>query len=458
MSIPSHLDWLFLRFQEALDRDFMIWDDRPFSYRWLLDRIGAWGSLMENRDIRPGSIVALEGSYCPESVAALLALVDRGAILVPLTEAMAVHRGEFLDIAQVQHLLTFHGGQAGPYTPMNRDVTHSLLLRLAGQGDPGLILFSSGSTGRSKAALHNFRLLLEKFKTRRPPLITLVFLLFDHIGGVNTLLHLLSNGGTLVTAASQGPDDVCSAIERHRVELLPTSPTFLNLLLISEAWRRHDLQSLRKVTYGTEVMTEQTLSRLRQILPRAEFQQTYGLTEIGILRTRSRSSDSLWLEVGGEGYETQVRDGTLWIRARSAMAGYLNAPSPFDEDGWLNTGDAVEVDGPCIRILGRKSEIINVGGQKVFPAEVESVLQRMGNVRDAAVRGEPNPITGQVVVASIQLVEPEELGALRRRTREFCRKQLPAYKIPARIEIATADQHNWRFKKMRKPVKTERRP
>jgi long-chain acyl-CoA synthetase len=458
MSIPSHLDWLFLRFREALDRDFMIWDDRPFSYRWLLERICAWSSLMENRDIRQGSIVALEGSYCPESVAAFLALVDRGAILVPLTEAMAVHRAEFLDIAQVQHLYSFRGGQAGPPAPMNRDVTHPLLLGLAGQGDPGLILFSSGSTGRSKAALHNFIHLLEKFKTPRPSLVTLAFLLFDHIGGINTLLHILSNTGTLVTAASQKPDDVCSAIERHGVELLPASPTFLNLLLISEAYRRHDLGSLRKVTYGTEVMTEQTLDRLRDIVPHAVFQQTYGLTEIGILRTRSRSSDSLWLEVGGEGYETQVRDGILWIRARSAMAGYLNAPSPFDEEGWLNTGDAVEVDGSCIRILGRKSEIINVGGQKVFPAEVESFLQRMENVRDVAVRGEANPITGQAVIAAFNLVEPEELGSLRRRTREFCRTRLAAYKIPARIEIVTADQHNWRFKKMRHLLKSAERP
>ncbi len=105
------------------------------------------------------------------------------------------------------------------------------------------------------------------------------------------------------------------------------------------------------------------------------------------------------MRVGGEGYETKIVDGRLWIRAKSAMLGYLNAPSPFDADGFFDTGDLVEVDGEWLRILGRKSEIINVGGNKVFPMEVENALLELDNVEDVAVRGEPNPLTGQVVVA-----------------------------------------------------------
>jgi acyl-CoA synthetase (AMP-forming)/AMP-acid ligase II len=128
-------------------------------------------------------------------------------------------------------------------------------------------------------------------------------------------------------------------------------------------------------------MPPATLQRIHKAIPTAELLQTYGLSEVGILRSKSRSSDSLWLKVGGEGFETKVQDGTLWIRAKSAMLGYLNAPSPFDADGWMNTGDAVEVDGDYLRILGRKSEMINVGGLKVYPAEVEDVLAQMPNVK-----------------------------------------------------------------------------
>ena len=90
--------------------------------------------------------------------------------------------------------------------------------------------------------------------------------------------------------------------------------------------------------------------------------------------TRSKSSASSWLRLGNDGFEHKIVDNVLWVRSKSAMLGYLNAPSPFDEEGWMNTQDLVEVDGEYIRILGRKSEIINVGGEKVYPQEVEDVI------------------------------------------------------------------------------------
>jgi acyl-coenzyme A synthetase/AMP-(fatty) acid ligase len=280
---------------------------------------------------------------------------------------------------------------------------------------------------------------------------TMSFLLLDHIGGINTLFHTLSNGGTVVSVDARDPETVCAAVARHRVQLLPTSPTFLNLVLISEAYRRHDLSSLELVTYGTEVMPPSTLERLHRALAHVRLLQTYGLSELGILRSQSRESGSLWVRVGGEGFETRVVDGVLWIRAQSAMLGYLNAPSPFDAEGWMNTQDQVEVDGEWIRILGRKTDIINVGGQKVYPAEVESALLQMPNVRDVAVFGERNPITGQIVVARLNLCAPEPLPELRRRVRAFCRDRLAPYKVPARIEITEREQWSARFKKMRKP-------
>ena len=131
------------------------------------------------------------------------------------------------------------------------------------------------------------------------------------------------------------------------------------------------------------------------------------------------------------------------------MLGYLNAPSPFDKDGWFNTGDAVEVDGDYIRILGRQSEVINVGGEKVFPVEVENALLEMPNVKDVAVSGMPNPITGHVVVARFNLFAPEGLPDLRKRMRAFCRDRLAQYKIPSKVEIVDGAQYSERFKKMR---------
>ena len=332
---------------------------------------------------------------------------------------------------------------------IDRQVDHALLNELRGSGRPGLIVFSSGSTGKSKAALHDFTKLLDKFRVPRRAKRMLSFLLFDHLGGINTILYILSNGGTIVTLPSRNPEEVCRIIETHRVQVLPTSPTFIKLLLLSEAYTRYDLSSLELVTYGTEPMSESTLKRFHELFPQIELQQTYGLSELGVLRSKSKASDSLWVKIGGEGFETRVVNGLLEIKAHTAMLGYLNAPSPFTSDGWLMTGDAVEVDGEYMLIKGRASEMINVGGEKVYPAEIEDVLMQMPNVRDVVISGEPNPITGQIVAARFQLTKPEELSALRQRVREFCRNRLPSYKTPVRIAITGEEQYSSRYKKIR---------
>src|SRR6185369_14950142 len=118
------------------------------------------------------------------------------------------------------------------------------------------------------------------------------------------------------------PEAICRAIERDRIDLLPTTPTFLRMLAMSGLHRRFDLSSLRLITYGTEPMPPATLRGLMAIFPDVRFKQTYGLSELGVLPTRSKSPDSLWLEIGGVGCEARVVDHVLWIRSETAMLGY----------------------------------------------------------------------------------------------------------------------------------------
>jgi acyl-CoA synthetase (AMP-forming)/AMP-acid ligase II len=396
--------------------------------------------------VAPGAVTALEADFSPQSVAMLLALARRGCQLVPLSPAVETKKSEFLSTAEVEQVVTVDAQDRVSVRATGVSAKHTLYARLREAGAPGLVLFSSGSTGASKAVLHDLGTLLAKFEVRRHARRMVGFLLFDHIGGVNTLLYALSNGGCLIVPSNRSPDAVLGAIARHRGEVLPTSPTFLNLVLISEAYRRHDLSSLRLVTYGTEPMPESTLKRIHSLLPHAELQQTYGLSEIGILRSKSRASDSLWIRIGGEGFETRVVDGLLEVKARSAMLGYLNAPSPFTEDGWLRTGDAVETDGDYFRILGRRSELINVGGEKVFPQEVEAVILELPEVAEATVWGAPNPITGQIVCARVR---PRGANLDVKTIRAHCAARLERYKVPLKIELVDTPLHGSRFKKLR---------
>ncbi len=444
------IDFLTAQFASFGQADALVWRDTGVSYEWLAQRVEHWRRRCAAEGLAARTVVSLEGDFSPNSVALLLALIDLRAIVVPLTDAAPANRDELLATAEVEFRVLVGEQDEAEFHRENRRAAHPLLARLKQQSHPGLILFSSGSTGKSKAPVHDFLPLLEKFKARRQAYRAISFLLFDHIGGLNTLLYTLSNGGCVITLEERSPRAVCEAIERHRVQMLPTSPTFMNLLLVSEAYREHDLSSLELVTYGTEVMPQSTLEKFHERFPNVRLQQTYGLSELGILRSKSKSSESLWVKIGGEGFETRIIDGMLEIKAASAMLGYLNAPSPFTDDGWFKTGDAVAVDGDYVRILGRKSEIINVGGEKVYPAEVESVLQLMEGVEDVAVMGEKHALLGQIVTAHVKLSTGESLEQFRMRMRQYCAGTLARFKVPQKVYLVDRASHTDRFKKLRK--------
>jgi len=443
------IDFLTEVFQQNKAAEAVIWKNRAYSYSWLLDRIDHWQEVLKRESVQPGAVVILEADFSPNSVALFLSLVELGCMIVPLTISVETHKKEFIETAQGEVSIRIDETDNVDIVRLSNKADHEFYKRLRQESRPGLVLFSSGSTGKSKAAVHDLSKLLKKFHIRRHNLRTLTFLLLDHIGGIDTLLYSLSNGSCIITVEDRSPDAVCEAIEKFNVEVLPVTPTFLNLLLLSEAHERHDLSSLKYITYGTEVMPEVTLKKCAEIFPNVTILQKYGTTEVGTLRSKSKSSDSLWVRIGGEGFQTRVVDGILHIKAESAMLGYLNAPHPFTDDGWFVTGDSVVQDGQYLQILGRKSEIINVGGEKVYPAEVENVIQQMDGIAEVTVYGEKNPIVGNIVCARIRVLRDEDPKQLVARIKKHCRERLENYKVPVKVEIVESRQHSKRFKKIR---------
>ena len=430
-------------------RPAIIWNDLEFSYHELLKRFNEWEKILDQNFIVAGNVVALHGDFSPGTCSLLIALIKRNTIIVPLSSTVDNALDELLDIAEAQYLIKIDPNDAHVMIQIERQVTSPIILELVKLKHPGLVLFSSGSTGKPKGAVHNFHNLLEKFKKERHRMVALNFLLFDHIGGINTLFYNLSNGGTIVTTHDRNPSEICRLIEKYSIELLPTTPTFLNLLIMSESYTKFDLSSLDLITYGTEVMQASLLARLNSVFPNVRLLQTYGLSELGIMRSKSRSSDSLWVKIGGEDYQTKIVDGILWIKAKSSMIGYLNAPPPFTDDGWFITGDSVRVEGDYLQILGRESDIINVGGEKVYPAEVESVILEIPGVKDVSVFGLPHAITGHIVGAKIIIDKNETRKAFKQRMRAFCKTRLEQFKIPQKISFADDQIHSPRFKKKR---------
>lgn len=438
------------RFLDYGENEAIFWHGQITSYNALYDMVDVWHRRLEALHIKAGDICGILGDFSPSVAALFFALMEKRCILVPLTKTL---KGidEFVEIAQIGHMFTFSlDDDSYVYDNLHRTVNNDLLKKQIALQRSGLIVFSSGSTGKPKGILQDCERVMNKFVKPRKPWRTILFLMMDHFGGFNTFLSIFANGGLAVCLPTHSVEDVCRAIEISRANLLPTTPTFLNLLIASHCYKRFDLSSIELITYGTEMMNETTLANVKKILPSAKLKQTYGLSELGVLRSKTDDESSTWLKVGGEQFELKVVDNVLWIKAESNMVGYLNAPDPFDADGWFCTGDEVEQKGEYIRFLGRKSEIINVGGQKVFPAEVEAVILEDKNVQEVTVYGKPHPIMGSIVAAKVSLERPEDVRLFTTRIRKLCNSRLDKYKIPVKIDVLDESaQYNNRFKKIR---------
>jgi len=429
--------------------DFMVWRDVGYSYRWLISAIADWHTRFDRLSLPAGAVVIVESDYSPSTVALLLALLQRNAIAAPLNRGgSASMPAEIAAVAPVACHVALDGDDHWTISPgiVPQPPVHALIDQLRRSGRPALLLLTSGSSGRPKAVLHDADALLARFRQPRAPMRMPAMLVFEHLGGLNTLFHALATGGTLCVLPDRRPDTVCAAVARHRIEVLPTSPTFLQLMLLTGAHERHDLSPLRLITYGSEAMPQATLDRLSVALPGTRIKQTYGLIEVGAFPSHSQARDSLWLTLDAE---HRVVDGVLQLRTSAAMLGYLNAPSPFTTDGWFVTGDLVECDGKYLRILGRTSDLISVGGEKVFPQEVEAVVQELEWVRDVRVHGEPNALMGAVVCARVRVDAPADARWAAAEVKRHCRARLPRHQVPVKVFVSTTGLPTVRGKKLR---------
>lgn len=390
-------------------------------------------------DVKSGDVVALIGDFDPQSILTLLQLIDKNVILVPLTIDTRLQHDYFFKSALVDLVI-----EEGLVRRIKHNSRHKSIEKLRMEEHAGLVLFSTGTTGRPKAILHDLTLFMQRFETPRPTLKTINFLLFDHIGGLNTLLHTLFNKGTVVAPKSRSVEDILATCDRHKIEVLPTTPTFLRMMLMSGLIPESFPESLRIITYGTERMDQPTLDALCELLPHVDFRQTFGMSELGIVRVKSEARNSLFMKIGGEGVKTRVVNNVLEIHSKTRMLGYLNAESPFDKDGWYNTEDIVEEQRGYYKVTGRTNEVINVGGLKFMASEVERVALYFENVELAKAEGIQNPITGQHVELTVQSTKEHDIE--KAKLKAFLTSQLPSHMMPKRLKVSSISVGH-RFKK-----------
>jgi len=415
------------------------------SYTQLIQKINIYRNMLSEKYPEAKTII-LYGDYDLRSISILWASLMDNRIVMPITST-SIQSLDLINLIDAD-LEIYSKEMKYCYHPNNKKKV--IIREMLELNKSGLILLSSGTTGVPKAVLHDSDKLLKKYIYSKKRYTTIGLMLFDHIAGIDTLFYVLSSGGSLIIPQEKSIDNILTTLSQLSVEVLPASPSLIQLLLMDDRFNINYLSSLKVITIGSERINDNLNSRLQERFGgKVELIQKYGITEIGTPATITRDNDPRYIKFKSGLIDYKIDDNVLYIKSPSSMVGYLSPDQSIPFDGWFNTQDQVEVDGEWIKILGRVSDIINVGGQKVYPAEVETVLQSMDNVINVAVYGKSNLIMGSVVAAKVCLDSNETALEFKKRMREFCKDKLETYKIPSIVEIVDEIKISDRYKKVR---------
>lgn len=316
--------------------------------------------------------------------------------------------------------------------------------------DPALILFTSGSTGRSKGAVHTHRSLVTTAMVMSLELglrdgeRTLHFLpLFSSC--LEHLIPLTLMRGTHVIMSQFDAAQVWQEIARHDITHIDAVPTTLRRML--EDAPPIIPESLRLVTYASEPMPEKLIAALAGRMPQIDFVQFYGMIEhlcLTVQRPREQLPKRGTVGLPMIGAELRLlatedgQAGEILARSPSLFAGYWQDPEATEkvmQDGWMRTGDLGQFDEDGFLVLaGRLKEVIKSGGVTVIPGEIEATLLRHPHVREAAVVGIPDERWGEAVHAFVTLYA-EAVGVRGVELQAFCRSQLAGYKSPKVVHV-----------------------
>ncbi len=440
------------------------------SYGALEDRVARWRGALGKTGLGIGDRVVVLSGNDELFVTACLAIVGIGAVAVPLNpQSPLAELSREIEVIAPSAIIT------NPDLDLDMDATmspsilaiealdagESAPLISVGPETPAVLLFTSGTAGRPKPAVlthGNIDAAIRAMLTLPIDLleadhVVLGVIPLFHVFGLNIVLNLgLRIGATIVLDDFRSPAQVGTLVVEHGVTLLGGPPNLWLALARSADTKPEQFESLKLALSGAAKLPPAIHGEVSHQL-HVDLAEGYGLTESSAIAATAIGFDAPVGSVGRllPGVEARIVDqdaddtfvgdpGELWVRGPMVSPGYFDAGdiTPIaDEEGWLHTGDlAVVDDNGYIAIVDRLKDLVIVSGFNVYPGEVEAVLVAHPSVAEAAVTGEPDPMTGEHLVAHLvpepgNTIDIDDLIA-------HCRDQLARYKIPGRIEVREA--------------------
>ena len=493
LTTPAVLDRMAL---DYADHEAVITPDRSFTFAELRDEVRRTAAAMAGLGVHPGDRVAIWSPNTWHWVVACLATHYAGAVTVPLntrytaTEAtdilertkapLLIAMGRFLGadrladldrtaLPALRHIVrvpvdepdgTWDEFLAGPQLPMHEIDARAQAVQ---PDDISDILFTSGTTGRSKGVLCAHRQSLSASASwaacgqiTSADRYLCINPFFHNFGYKAGILACLQTGATLIPQLTFDPEQAMRIVQDQKITVLPGPPTIYQTLLDHPSRKDFDLSSLRFAVTGAAVVPVVLIERMQGELDFEIVLTAYGLTESSGFGTMCRIDDdpvTVATTCGRPMADFELRidapdesgAGEVLLRGPNVMIGYLDDPAAtaatVDADGWLHTGDIGTVDDAGnLRITDRLKDMYICGGFNVYPAEIEQALARLDGVADAAVIGVPDERLGEVGRAFIVRRAGAELDE--DAVIAYTRKHLANFKTPRSVVFLDALPRN----------------
>jgi acyl-CoA synthetase (AMP-forming)/AMP-acid ligase II len=308
-------------------------------------------------------------------------------------------------------------------------------------------LLTSGTTGVPKLVAHTVASLVAPMRSAPEAPVWGTFYDIRRYGGLQIFLRAVVGGGSLILSSAGEPvPDHLARLAAHGVTHLSGTPSHWWRVLMGPA---AGTIAPRYVRLSGEIAGQPVLDGLCAVYPHAGVGHAYASTEAGVgfeVDDGLEGFPASYVDAGYRDVDMKIEDGSLRLRSARTAARYLGAGAAalLDKDGFVDTGDMVERRGDRYYFVGRKDGIINVGGLKVHPEEVEAAINRHADVSASLVKSRKSPITGAIVIAEVVLKEETDgdpgarRAALERQILDLCRRDLAPYKVPAAIRFVTA--------------------
>lgn len=353
-------------------------------------------------------------------------------ILLNLVKAI-FHQVDFVLLDSNFTLLQLERMLGLPYTPKYTQASTNIcintiedLIEGLRKSNAKITLFTSGTTGQPRIVTHSvFNLSREVRLTPETDIIWGLAYNPTHMAGIQVVLQAIRNKNLLVNLFGLSPDEISSRIKKFAISHISATPTFFRLLLST----KHSFNSVKRVTLGGEKCSIDLIKSIRVFFPNAKINNIYASTEAGTL-----------FASGGDGFiiPDNKKDLVKILRNEIYIHSSLIAESIATSQEWYATGDIVkwlDREGGIFSIEGRKNEMINVGGMKVNPYEVESEISKFTGVNQVLVYGIKNSVVGNILCADIVLdidiaIDEVEL-------KKFLRESLQPHMIPRKYNIVS---------------------